>query len=299
MTCCRAKQKDQSNLLRDVYKHPNRDAIAMLSEYLNNISGKKLKINFIRQILFKISWTEKEILTRTRCHLQAASQYLNFLLQSKNISKAQVRTVIADLCKYINQVDPKQYTGFILVSTNTLPSRIHYKHAEALFYEHDLPQDSRSNYDLDLLVIYSLRLSLEKRVNGIIGVDHVRNRNQVIGLSRIIEIVKSLKRIEYSDAIDWTEIEWLNKWLNHHMHRHIRPYPWIIHQAFEILNSILLPGEHAKDGKTTFSFYAATVVESYKSLREEFLNKLKTKYPEVEVIWSNTKELFEIKKNSE
>ncbi|WP_431137974.1 hypothetical protein, partial [Psychroserpens mesophilus] len=77
-----------------------------------------------------------------------------------------------------------------------------------------------------------------------------------IGLSTLIKVSKGLNSVEYSNKMDWTEIEWVNNWLNHHMHRHLRPYPWIIHQALEVLIPFVDPKEPlVKSNRTIHSFY--------------------------------------------
>jgi hypothetical protein len=61
-----------------------------------------------------------------------------------------------------------------------------------------------------------------------------------IGLNSLIKLSKELKTVKYSKAVNWTEIEWINIWINHHMHRHIRPYPWVIYQAIELIDHHIL-----------------------------------------------------------
>lgn len=283
-----------SDILKDTFYHPTSKNLILLIDYLRIISGKDLKIGFIRQNIFKTRWRKSEENIRIRCHLKAAAEYLYYLKQSrKRANREEVEIIIADIAKYVGIVDPAQETSFMVLSTNTLPSTIHYKQAQYLFYKHELPDDSRRNYNSDLLVLYALRLALEKRIHGLLGIDYVKkNDNQNVTLSELIEITKSLKNIEFSDKINWEEIEWINKWLNHFMHRHIRPYPWIIHQAFEVLNSVLLPTS-IMDGKSKVgSFYAASIVRDIKLFENEIQTKLTERFSKINIAWSNNKELY-------
>jgi hypothetical protein len=288
------KSSYNSNILKDTYYQPTSKNLIELINYLRIISGKDLKIGFIRQNIFKIRWRKSEVNIRIRCHLKAAAEYINYLKQNrKRANREEIEIIIADIAEYVGIADPVQETSFIVISTNTLPSTIHYKQAQYLFYKHELPDDSKRNYNSDLLVLYALRLALEKRIHGILGIDYVKkNDNQNVNLSELIDIAKSLKNIEYSDKINWDEIEWINKWLNHFMHRHIRPYPWIIHQTFEVLNSILLPTTYMDGNSKVGSFYAASIVKDLKMLENEIQTKLVERFSKINIEWSSNKELY-------
>lgn len=289
------------NLLEDTFydRALSKGKVDDLINYFESISGKQLSIKHIRNRLFKIRWKRQEYEMITSCHLKASAIYLDHLIKkNKVIDKQIIRTVIADISQFVEIADPSQNTSFILASTNILPSLIHYKQAESIFYDHKLPHSAINNYRNDLLVLYALRLSLEKRIHGLLSIDIVKNRNHPIGLASIIKIARRLKSIHYSPTINWDEIEMVNKWLNHHMHRHIRPFPWIIHQAFEVLNNILLPGKYKKSNtRITHSYYASTVIESCEKLKEEFIAEFYKDYPEGDVRWSLDKEVLVIDKS--
>ena len=281
------------NLLRNTYHDPSFENVESLINYLLTIGGKELKLALVRQLLFKVKWQEKELKLLHKCHVQAAAIYLKYLLLSKKeVGEDEVKIVIADISKCIEVLDPGQNASFIVLSTNTLSSAVHYKQAESIFYTHSLPIERGGNYDFDLLVLYALRLSLEKRIHGFLGIDVILNHSKPISLSKLIKIAKRLQKIEYSSAVNWNEIEWINNWLNHFMHRHLRPYPWIIHQAFEVLNAILLPSEHKKGTRTIYSLYAATVVEDYEELKKELESKLIQEFKDVKIIWSFEQEII-------
>ena len=136
-------------------------------------------------------------------------------------------------------------------------------------------------------------MSLESRISGLLGIDYATNRGKNIGLTSLIKICKALKSVEYSKAVNWTEIEWVNDWINHHMHRHIRPYPWIIYQAIESLKSFVDPKEPLiTENGTKFSFYSATYVKNEEELHKEIESALKLEYPEIVITWLSSREIM-------
>ena len=125
---------NNNNKLYDIYQNPDSNGILSLIRYLNEVSGKELKLTLIRQFLFKFRWKKSEQQLIARCHLKGASIYLEHLLSKKSeIENKEIQIIIADLTDYVEILDPNQNTSFILVSTNVLPSFIHYKHAQELF----------------------------------------------------------------------------------------------------------------------------------------------------------------------
>lgn len=265
-----------------------------LIAYLQEIGGKPLTTSCKRQNAFKTSWLNKENKLLARCHVQNASEYLSFLRE--DIKRKQLRTVVADITHFVELLDPNEDTSFIILSTNTQASAIQFDNAKRLFYNHQIRRQYQNNYSIDLLNLYAIRLSLESRVRGLLGIDYATTNRNNIGLSTLIKISKNLKSIEYSEKIKWTEIEWVNNWLNHHMHRHIRPYPWIIHQALEILKPFVDPKEPLiKSDRTIHSFYSATYVNDESALENEIELKLKELYPEVEIRWLNKREIVKKK----
>lgn len=290
------KLRDNKNLLKEVYYQPNSINIGELINYLKSISGNDLKLNHIRQYLFKTRWKKADIKLKIRCNVKAAAFYLIHLQKTKEtIDKEEIKIIIADIIRYVASLDPKHDTSFIWMSTNTLPSTVHFEHAQSLFYNHKLPENSKKHYDSDFLVLYALRLALENRIHGILGIDYVNSNNKPISLANLILILKDLNNIEFSNKIRWDEINWVNKWLNHYMHRHIRPYPWVIHQAFEILNNILKPSTYNNEKVKYLSFYASTVVRDQASLDAEIISKIKESYTDVKINWANEKEILLIK----
>ena len=280
---------EKTQFLKSACENLSSENLDNLIDYLTRIGGKPLKLKYRRQIAFKVSWTNKENITRARCHFQNSVDYLNFIRE--NISVQKLRIVIADLAKYVKIIDPNENTDFNLISTKTQPSAIQFDSAERLFYNHQIRGQNQNNYSSDLLAIYAIRLSLENRVRELLGIDYATNKNgKNIGLSSLIKISKNLTTVNYSNDFEWEEVEWVNDWLNHHMHRHIRPYPWIIHQSLEALKYLVNPKDPInKNNLKMYSFYTAAYVDDEVKFHQEINSKLNELYPGINIKWSSKK----------
>ncbi len=277
--------------LKTCYTDPTPENLERIIKYFEIIGGKTLSVICKRQNAFKTRWTKREEYLRNRCHIQNARQYLESIKQS--YSHDQIKTVIADIADYVKNLDPKEDVSFIVTSTNTLPSAIHFDIANRLFLTHQIRDQNQNNYGTDILTIYSLRLSLESRIRGLLGIDFATNNGKPIGLNKLIEVAKELKSVKYSETVNWLEVEWINEWMNHHMHRLLRPHPWIIHQAIESLKSFLDPGDPVSiDNRTIYSFYSATYVVNEKELHNEIESLLRIKWPKIVIRWKSRREIM-------
>lgn len=285
-------------ILETTFRRPDYKNIVALIKYLISISGGRLKIACIRQNLLKTKWNSKIDTLMARCHLQAAATFLSHLIEKcdPNEYKESVKTTIADILPYIMEFDQNENCSFVLVSTNSLPTGLHYKQVEWLFYKNRLPDETKNRYHLDLLILYGLRLSLEKRILGFLGIDYLLSHGKPVGLSRILPIVANLKNVVFDPNINWDEIKMVNDWLNHFMHRHLRPYPWVIHQVFEVLNPLLLPGQ-VSEGNTIYgSAYASTFVKDESKLQTEIELSLRNVFSDLKIQWANRREILKAKK---
>ncbi|WP_407557924.1 hypothetical protein [Winogradskyella sp. 4-2091] len=76
------------------------------------------------------------------------------------------------------------------------------------------------------------------------------------------------------------------------MHRHIRPFPWVIYQSIKTLKPLLDPKEPLlKNGREIHSFYSATFVENENEFEKEIISKLKEKYENIEINWNSKREI--------
>jgi hypothetical protein len=280
-----------TNYLKNTYLNPTLENIELLIKYFLIIGGKPLSTICRKQNAFKTKWIKQEENLRSRCHIQSTVEYLESI--KSQFTTEQIKTVLADISKYVNVLDPNEDTSFILISTNTLPSAIHFDTAKKLFSTHQISDQHQNNYALDILTIYSLRLSLESRIRGLLGIDFATNNGKPIGLNILIKVSKNLKLVSYSNSLNWKEIEWINDWINHHMHRLIRPYPWIIFLALESLQPFVDPKEPVKtDKRVRYSFYSAALVENEQDFHQEIENSLKKELPNIEINWKSKKEIM-------
>lgn len=278
--------------LKDIYYNITNDNIDKLISYFRDIGGKELKVSLRRQYAFKTKWEDKEKDLISRCHVQNAAEYIESI--KEGCSQNQVEQVIVDIVNYVAYLDRNEDVSFVFANTNILPSAIHFTSAEHLFYNHNIRKDFQANNDMDLVVIYLLRLSLESRIKGLLGVDTItKGESSNVGLFDLIKICEDLKTITYSENVNWMEIKWINKWLNHYIHRNIRPYPWSIYQAIKALEGFIDPKEPVfYNGKRTYSFYSATYVEDEGIFHDEVKDKLTSKYPDIEIRWLHQREIL-------
>jgi hypothetical protein len=77
------------------------------------------------------------------------------------------------------------------------------------------------------------------------------------------------------------------------MHRHIRPYPWVIYQAIESLKPFVDPKEpYIFENTVRYSFYSATFVENEEEFHIEIESALKLVYPEIAIKWLSKREIM-------
>ena len=285
---------EKSKLLRITYESKDCENLQEIIQYFKRISGKKLKLPFIRQKLFNTNWKGSEIII-SRCHVQAAIYYLNHLISRKQLSEIikEVKMIVAEIVPFIRRLDSEQDTTFIIWSSRTLPSFAHYLNAQELFYNHNIREDYRSNYECDVLVLYALRSTLENRIYSILGIDYIESKDhKIISLSKMIKILQTLKKIEFSASINLEELQSVNRWLNHFMHRNLRPQPWVIHQAFATLDNILEEKQYKEKNRIIHSWYGTTVVKNISDFEKEVKETFSKEFPSSNVKWLNEKEIL-------
>ena len=278
---------------RVYFNTDNQNSIDDLIDYLTKISGKSLKTSRIRHYIFKTSWKSKENLDRSRCQIKAGIEYLKFLRNREN-SKQQIQTLIADILPYIESLDDYEDISFIIGNSNIIHSTIHFHSAKNLFFNHQILKSHQDNYMSDLLTVYSLRLSLEKKIRAMLGIDYAKKSNgSKVGLSTFIDTLKEITCIQYFEKIDWQEIILVNDWANHFMHRHIRPYPWTIYQAILILEPLLNSKKpiKLKSGQNLYSFDSPGYIEKEKEYDEEIEKILNRKIPDIQISKLDYKEI--------
>lgn len=284
----------KTEYLKSAYYDSNQENLDRLIKYLASVGGRPLSSICRRQNIFKISWRERDHKLISRCHIQSTAEYLDFI--KTDYSGDQIKITIADLAYYVKSLDSNEDLSFMVMSTNILPSAIHFDIANCLFFTHQIGKQNQNNYTTDLLTLYSIRLSLESRVRRLLGIDFATSNGKVIALSTLIKVAKGLREVEYTSRFNWVEIEWVNHWLNHHMHRHIRPCPWVIFQALESLKPFVDPKEPiVKEGRTIYSFYSAAYVGNEEELEKEIQSAMEIEFPEIEIKWLSKREIVKKK----
>ena len=80
------------------------------------------------------------------------------------------------------------------------------------------------------------------------------------------------------------------------MHRGVRPHPWTIHQAIEVLNPLFNPGKKVSGKRISWSIYASTYVEDEEMFHNELVQALISEWPDVKVTWLDSREILKGKK---
>ena len=286
----KARKLKTTTYLKSAYSKSTRENVELLISYFQSIGGESLAKICKRQNAFKTKWTKPALNLRNRCHIQNAAEYLQSIIE--DYTDDQIKVIIADIASYVAFLDANEDVSFLVMSTNTLPSALHFDLATRLFLTHQIRFQNQNNYGTDLLTVYSLRLSLESRIKGLLGIDYATYKGRNVGLSTFIKVSKELKLVKYSN-VNWAEIEWINEWINHHMHRHSRPYPWIIYQAIESLKSFVNPKEpFVTENGIVYSFYSATYVMNEDELHKEIYFSLIMLYPDIEIKWLPKREIM-------
>jgi len=291
----------KTEFLKQVYYSPNRDNLKSLITYLESLEGRKFKSTQIANYITKTKWKKKESKTLFRVHIQIITKYLKQLNYDLSTDKKIIKSIIGDITEVFKIYENKSNEDleWIILSTNVLPSFVHFKQIKSLFEDKQLGCSVGKSNDYDLLSVFGARLALEKRVLGLLKIDYALVAGKPIGISKLINLVESLDSIEFHHNLDWKLIQKVNKWLNHYIHRQLRPWPWSIFQIYQYLDVILENGVIEKDGRTIYSFYYSTVVVDEKKLDEELRTKLSTEFRDISIKWRHVREAVKLNKSDQ
>ncbi len=277
----------------DIYNSPNEVNVKRLISYLNTIlKGKVLSSKAIDCKIFKCSWKEEEINSIEVAHVLGAIRYLEFLLKNQDeLFEYRVKQTISELCSF-GLIRNCNNTAMNIGSSNIQSSWEHFKYAESVFFNKKL----NSSISKDVSILYSIRLALESRLFGALGIDFVKYRKGVIighvKVSDVIEILKKMKTIDNIADCDFVNIKRVNTFLNEFIHRAMIPKPWIIYRLFEILNPIFTSSIVKGTSGMTISSNHYFVISDENSFRIEIkellMNRLKTE--DLYINWSPKKE---------
>lgn len=278
------------------YNNPSPESIKKLIETLKSIVGKPFNINRIYNLIFnKKNWNEKEHINFQKANILAACEYLTYLgKQGVNENYAQnVRTCLAGLNLILKEYLKDKYEECSTININYISSFSHFQMTKSLFENNSLPTKMDNRIHLDLPVLYLLRLSLEGRVHGFLGIDIIRIKNRPLDFSKILKITSKMKSISFNSEINWCNISIVNDWINHFMHRHLRPYPWTIFYAIKIISPLFEKGVFRFSDGMTHSIYASTQIQNRESLKNELIEIVKTDYnADPFIIWALNHEVL-------
>lgn len=290
---------DESQTVRKCYFDPSEKNIKILISYLHNLGDKSLKSSAIRRCVLKNSWKEKELPFYHRANIQSAAKYAQVVMNKYEgkISQDSIKSLIGFAQNSIKYKDANQDLSFFAgIGSNVLPDFVHFGYAKNLFYHNYISKNELKRSSIDLVVIYIMRLSLEQAIFGLLSVSLIKSNNgRPLGFSKLYNIVRALKNVEYTNDISWDEIELVNKFLNHHIHRHFQPAPWLIQESIEVLNPLIGLRTHKENGKFRgghWGKFAATTNKS--ALKKEIDSLIKEMFNPSEIWWFGEPKVFEI-----
>lgn len=280
--------------LNQLYTGINEENLKAFIEDTSQRVVKPLKHGGVFNLIFKKSWKEKELHSLQKANIQAALIYLEFLTNKKTSDFEQnVRNCLADLNYFYREFFPPSEDSPPIFNVNNIPTSIYFDLSKGLFYENAIPSILQKRSYLDLPVTYLLRMCLEGRIHGFLGIDYVRVGKNPISLSEILKLTQKLQTIEFSPSIKWDRIIKINDWLNHYIHRNLRPVPWCIHLAFQELELFFKNGMREFGSTKSYSSYASTYMEDKDLFQNEFSTILKQRFPgeETSIKWSGLHEI--------
>lgn len=253
----------------------------------------KMKPNGLLHVILKRNWKLTEQITRDQASITLAINYIEYILfkipdQPTHLEafKQSLITTIADLFSVVKRLDSSLGNKFLLGSTNTQSTSVQYLHAEILFYTNKIG-DGLNRYEIDHIIIPFLRTILESKIKHVLGVDIFRDdKNKSVEISRLLELLPKLKTIQLDKAFDVSMLKLIMEWLNHHMHRNLRPPPYIIHAVFEYLKPIFAPGQRKKGNQNLLSINISAFASDLGVYHQEVEQVLKEKYPKCFISWT-------------
>lgn len=265
---------------------------SFIGETNQNI-GTHLKYGGVFNLIFSKSWKERELQSLRKASIQGALIYLDFLIENESDNFEQdVRNCLADLYPFYRDFFSISERSLIF-NVNNIPTALHYDLSKGLFYGNSIPEKLQKRSYLDLPVTYLLRMCLEGRIHGFLGIDYVRKGENSIPLSEVLKLTQKLTTIEFSSEINWDRICKINDWLNHYIHRNLRPVPWCIHLAFQELDVFFKFGMREIGTTKSYSTYYSTFMKDKDLFQKEFSILLKQRYPKEETMikWSDLHEI--------
>lgn len=279
----------------EIYNSPSEVNVKKLISYLSSIlPGGILSKKVIDIHIFKCSWGEDETNEIEFAHISGAILYLESLLKNQDdVFEYRVKQVVSELCS-ISFLKNINASAIEIVRSNIQSSWEHFKYAESVFFVKKL----NSSISKDVSVLYTLRLALESRLFGALGIDFVKYKKgdniRFIKVSDVIDVLKKMKTIVNISDCDFVSINRINLFLNEFIHRGIIPMPWLIHRLFEILQPMFTASIVKKSIGMTISSNHYFVVSDENAFRIEIKDLLmkRLKSEDLYISWSPKKEYY-------
>jgi hypothetical protein len=262
-------------------------------DYLK-VYSSKLKLNGLLQRILMIEWDERNQSLRDKAIVQAARKYIQKLLSDLNTYTEfitpitnSIKTAIADLFPTIIRLDKDFGKPFIIGNTNTMETSMQFHFLENLFFSHRIPP-SADKYQIDHLTVPFLRALLESKIKQVLGIDILRDEsNKSIEVSKILKLFSELKSIKLNKSFETGILKLIMEWLNHYMHRNIRPEPYVFNSVLEFLRPIFTPGNISSKNRKLYSINSSAFVEDLEIYHNEVELKLQKKFPNCFIVWTS------------
>lgn len=274
-----------------IFQSPTTENVTSFASSVKERITKKPKANGVFDCVFKTNWNENENIHWQKSNIIAACDYLiNLNEEYPELFEIKAKTCLADLSRILRDFfKDEDYSK--LFNTNTSPSFTYWNLVESLNLSKEVSKSTGSSSN-DLPILYLMRLSLESRVHGFLGIDFISANGKRVELSQLIKISKELKSLKFDPKINWDRIEKINVWMNHFMHRHIRPFPWTIDLAIKELRPLFSWSNREHIDFEEFGWYLSTIATSQNELLREIKSKLQERFGEdVSIKWSGTHEI--------
>jgi hypothetical protein len=86
------------------------------------------------------------------------------------------------------------------------------------------------------------------------------------------------------------------KWLNHNMHRALRPEPYVLHEVIQYLEPIFKADKIENEKGTMYSIHSSAYVDDLNAFHTEVEQLLQTEFPDCKIQWGR-KEVSSFQKN--
>ncbi len=263
-----------------------------LSTLIENLrpESRNLKESGLLKEILQIEWKVSE--SRDKAFIQAALCYLEFLkmeieiIEGKELSThiKNLKIAIEDMANYVNKINFKVNLSFIYGNTNTQPTPSQFDLLKSIFYKNNIPEN-RDKYLIDLVTVPILRTILESKVKSILGIDIINDsKNRAIEVSKLLGLISKSKVLKVHKSLELSNLNQIFEWLNHMMHRNVRPDVFVLHCVLQYLQPIFESSWIEKD--TRWSIYASAFVHDIAEYKEEIKNICEREFMGCCIIWT-------------